>query len=1008
MFALPTLLRAQAVTAPRESARPASQQPLTRRISFTTREGSWLSFDVSPDRSWIVFDLLGQLWRMPTSGGKAEPLTDVVRDSAEFIDPRIAPDGQSVLAHGEYRGRIGVFVVDVKSRGVRWLAPDTIRATFGHFAVHSPSWTSQTTLFYSRVAPQNSDALIERDVRTGVEHTVRVDSVPEPGRDAPSITADGTWVFFNSVRPFDARLTFPGAGRIWRVPRAGGHAEAVSPPALRARGATPSPDGVHLVYFVLDSASRAQLWLQRVGDTTATPLTNDADVTPTRVHWLTADTILYIESGRMWKLAVASRRRTEIPFEVTVAFNRRTPALPPVRFPAPGDRVAARTAKGFALSQDGARMAVLLGTRLWVSSTLAGSTAHVVATVPATAAAPHWSPDGRHVVWFAGPFNEENLFVTDVSTGRTSQLTALPGVEIAPMWSPDGRHVLFRHIGPDSTGRAASSLRVVAVQDTAVRALSATTSLGMVGSPADGKPRWSPDGRNVLVLGPAGNRDERPASIRSADGSATRAVRGLPPGASSIQWVAGDTLLFLADQRLMTAHLDVVRGLVSNVGVLAHDAATVIESSYRGDVLYQSEDGFRVRTTHARTHAPIRVGAPVRYVVPAAPSLLVRNVRIIDGNGAPATTPKDILMRGGRIVRIAPAGSLRAAPSVQVLDAAGRTAMPGLIDLHSHHLRPSHLRGLLYYGVTTLRNVGCDAPPADAVAMGDWPGPRIAAAYVMLDTESPFSSGGCAGTLWEADAAQLPRASRLITGSGASLVKVHSNTGWAQQMRIVAGAHMQGTRVTGHCAYPLALMAAGIDTKEHLGWQCTMHDVGTWYDDLVQLYRETAVPIVPTLALFLTSDRQRGTRVPAPDEVASVFSALEQTQMAGSLNFRSQTAANTMDLRHAMDAAGKLHRAGVVLGAGTDFERPDGLQYELEALVEAGLTPLAAIRAATSDAARIMGAHADIGRVALGLFGDLVIVEGDPSTDIRNARRVWQVVQAGRLVDRAALRTPSP
>jgi hypothetical protein len=401
-----------------------------------------------------------------------------------------------------------------------------------------------------------------------------------------------------------------------------------------------------------------------------------------------------------------------------------------------------------------------------------------------------------------------------------------------------------------------------------------------------------------------------------------------------------------------------------------------------------------------------RLGWPVRYTIPMPAPLLIRNVRVIDGTGTPASAPRDVLIERGRIIRVSPSGTVRVTSDTRVLDAGGRTAMPGLIDLHSHHRTPAQLRGLLAYGVTTLRNVGCDAPAADAVASGDWLGPRVVAANLQVETDWPFTRGGCAGTSPESDPQQIARVARMIPGVGSAFVKLHSNSGWAQQMRVVDAAHTRGVRITGHCAYPLALVAAGIDSKEHLGWQCTMHDVGTWYDDLIQLYRAADVPVVPTLALFLTSDRQRGARVPVPAELASLFGELERTQIAQSLNFRSQTAANTLDLGHAMDAAGRLHRAGVRLGVGTDFERPDGLQYELEALVEASLPPLAAIKAATWDAARIMGAEREIGRIAEGLLGDLVIVDDDPGADIRNARRVWQVVQGGVVVDRERLRSP--
>jgi imidazolonepropionase-like amidohydrolase len=118
------------------------------------------------------------------------------------------------------------------------------------------------------------------------------------------------------------------------------------------------------------------------------------------------------------------------------------------------------------------------------------------------------------------------------------------------------------------------------------------------------------------------------------------------------------------------------------------------------------------------------------------------------------------------------------------------------------------------------------------------------------------------------------------------------------------------------------------------------------------------------------------------------------------------TPGNAADLRNQTDALGKLRRAGVLLGAGSDFERPDGMQYELEALVEASRTPLEAIAAATGNAARIMGAQADIGRIAPGLLADIVLLDADPTVDIRNARRVWAVIQGGRVLDRQALARP--
>jgi imidazolonepropionase-like amidohydrolase len=94
----------------------------------------------------------------------------------------------------------------------------------------------------------------------------------------------------------------------------------------------------------------------------------------------------------------------------------------------------------------------------------------------------------------------------------------------------------------------------------------------------------------------------------------------------------------------------------------------------------------------------------------------------------------------------------------------------------------------------------------------------------------------------------------------------------------------------------------------------------------------------------------------------------------------------------------------VTLGTGTDiWQIPIGAHMELEQLVAAGLTPAQAIHAGTGGAARILGADKDLGTIEVGKWADLVLLDADPLADIRNTRRIWQVVHNGRLVDRPAI-----
>jgi Tol biopolymer transport system component len=976
----------------------------SRRVRFTTHEGSWLSFDVSRDGRLLTFDLLGQLWRMPIQGGVAQPITDVVRDSAEFLDPQLSADGRTLIAHGEYRDQLGVFLVGVADNRVRWIAPDTLSWVT---SVQSPGWgADQNHILLARQAAMMngtaSVAVFERDFITGAERPIEISGVDGNDREGLVYSADHRQIFFNTVD----RSTgpFPTAGRIWSVPAAGGPARAITPAGARARAPAPSPDGRRIAYFRMDSTDRPQLWVQNVTDTLGSRLTDDRDVTPTRVRWLPkGDTLIYVANGRLWRIDVRTRARREIPFSATVDFERRVARLPPLQSGSPGDHVVAHGSQGFALSPDGRAFALITLDGLWIVGTTATSPRpYRLISVPATASHPTWSADGKRVAWQAGKFGAEDLYATDTATHRTTRITSFPGRELSPVWSPDGRLILFTHVTRDSGGRVDSRLRVVRYNDSLTTSVGGTIDLGPIAPPAAGATAvWGAGSNFVLVDGPASSIHERTASLRLLSG-ASRPVRGLPYDATFPQCLSGDTLIFLAGVRLWRAPFDATAGIVGQATPISDEAATYLNASANSNFLYISDDGFRIRSGSG---PPRYIGWPIDYVVSNPPPILIRNVRIIDGTGAAATSPRDVLIERSRITRVAPSGTIAAKGTLSVIDAEGRIAIPGLIDLHSHHYTPSQMRGQLYFGVTSVRTLGGSEDVAaahDAVEAGEWLGPRRSYTALWVDTDVPFNREVSIGLRPEADRQHLARAMGLASAFAGSGVKIHSNSGFAAQMRVVEASHAIGKRVTGHCAYPLAVVAAGIDSKEHLGWQCTTHDASTWYDDLIKLYARSGIPVVPTLAFFEGLQRLHGPRAPIPPELAQMFGE-EVPQLVSSIGFEPWSAAHLVNTANALDAARKLHRAGVPIGAGTDFELPDGIHYELAALVDASFTPLEAIAAATSVAARIMGAAKDVGRIAPGLLGDIVILDADPTQDIHNTRKIWRVIQSGRVIDRERL-----
>jgi imidazolonepropionase-like amidohydrolase len=392
------------------------------------------------------------------------------------------------------------------------------------------------------------------------------------------------------------------------------------------------------------------------------------------------------------------------------------------------------------------------------------------------------------------------------------------------------------------------------------------------------------------------------------------------------------------------------------------------------------------------------------------PPIVVRNVRIVDGTGAPATAPRDLLIERGRIVRIAPAGTLDAGPAEE-LDGEGGWVMPGLMDLHAHVYLPELLPAFLQFGVTLVRDQGSAIAPLaayrDAIAAGVIAGPRVTLGAFQFYTDWPFDDEQGRGIEPEADSGHVARALDLAAAFGADHVKTRTFRRWDINARIVREAHRRGMRVTGHCVLPLPLVAAGIDAKEHAG-ACAVRGAADYFGDIVQyadadgLIAAAGIGVVPTISYFALAARlgPDGRLVTSDAEVMPFVPGMESFGWMLGLD-SADRAGFARATQEARDATARLAALGTTIGAGTDiWQLPTGVHLELEELVAAGLSPAAAIRAATGDAARIIGAEAEVGTIAVGQRADLVLLDADPLADIRNTRRIRAVVMDGRLVQR--------
>ncbi len=413
-----------------------------------------------------------------------------------------------------------------------------------------------------------------------------------------------------------------------------------------------------------------------------------------------------------------------------------------------------------------------------------------------------------------------------------------------------------------------------------------------------------------------------------------------------------------------------------------------------------------------------------KYVEPLPGPVLIRNVRVFDSKSATLGEASDVYVHDGRITSILPAGST-ARGAATVIDGAGRALLPGLFDMHTHEEAWNCILQIAG-GVTTSRDMGNDnAHLARLIAdirQGDTIGPHIEPAG-YIEGESPFSSRGgiVVKSVEEAEAAIDWYAQR-----GFRQVKLYNSMKpeWAQP--VAAHAHSRGLRVSGHVpAFSRSerVVRDGYDELQHInqmmlnfvsdpdtdsrtlarfilvGERARSIDLDSKeVRDFIALLLERGTVFDPTMATFEAMyNQQQG------DIDPSVAMIADHLPFASQRNLR----VNSMDVsggklevyrsswKRMMEFLGRLHAAGVPIVAGTDSTAGFMLHRELELYVQAGMTPGEAIRIATEAGARHAGVLGDRGTIERGKRADLILVDGDPTKDISDIRRVSYVIKDG-------------
>ena len=1028
-----------------------------REIDFTTDEGTWLSVDVSPDGSWMVFDLLGHIWRAPADGsGPAESLTQESGAALNY-HPRIAPDGRTIAFVSDREGQDNLWLMDADGSNPRQVFDNqSVRVAL-------PAWTpdGQYVLVrrqYVGTGSGEGEGGIWMYHRNGGSGTQLVD---DGSATWPAPSPDGRHVYYQirdgspdalaghyQIRRLDRRTGTivditagaadgPGSSR---ASSGGGFAPEVSPDGRWLAFGRQIPDGT-VTWKGHEFGPRTALWLRDL-ETGAERVVMDpigiaieSGSKSLRIlpgyDWTSDGAGIVIwEGGKIRRLDVASGDVSTLPFEANVRRTLSGLAYEPFRIedgPFP-----ARFLRWHTASPDGSRLAFQAVGRIWVQPRAGGAAQRLTpSSFPDVQEfAPAWSPDGRWIAFTTWDDVEGgHVWRVESDGGQPERLTDEPGEYVHPAWSSDGSTlVLARGSGATRRGRTLTHnpwWDIVtlpsdggSVTQVARVALPAGQNVSSVARRGILAPSWGPDERIFFPAMQSGGLRDAGVVLTSvrADGLDRREHLSLPDADEIVpspdgRWVAfqeGDNVYVsplpysgTGDEPLSLEKRDgelPVRRLSLEGGLYPRwrNATTVEFGSANRYIAYDVE---------AESADTVTVELTVQRDVPGG-TVAFTDARIVTLEGDEIIESGSVVVDGARITCV---GVCDTSGADRVLDASGTTIVPGFIDMHAHHyrehrgyrpLRDYEAAIYLAYGVTTnLDNSMWSQnifPTAELIEAGRMIGPRT------YSTGDPLYRGDGARQNDLSSYEETEHNIRRLESWGAVSIKQYMQPRREQRQWVSDIARDRGLMVTSEGGDLFANIGMVIDGQT--AWEHPLSYIPI-FSDVARFFGQAGIVYSPTLVVagpgpynieywFAESDVWR-------DEKQRRW--MPWRMNAGHLRRRM--------LRPDTDYAFPMIAQGLAdiiaeggygaIGSHGEHHGPD-VHWEIW-MAASAMGELDALKVASLHGAHFLGAQDDLGSIREGKLADLLVLDANPLEDIRNTERIRWVVKGGVVYEAETL-----
>ena len=1031
-----------------------------RTFSLDTDEGTWISVDVSPDGETVVFDLLGDLYTIPLSGGEAVPLTDGMPYDNQ---PRYSPDGSEVVFVSDRDGSENLWLIDIASKETRQLTNGSTKS------YESPEWLPDGNYVVAATAENMAVRGDARNPKLWMWHVdggTGVQIIKEPGSrriTGPTPTPDGRHIWFaqrtnlwqyNAILP-QYQLAVYDRETGAQYTRSSRYGSAFRP--------TVSPDGVWLVYGtrheehtglrLRELATGEERWL-------AYPVTRDdqesvasSDVLPGMSFTPDSTEVVVSYGGKIWRVPIAEGGEpVAVPFRVQTELDI-GPELA-FKYPVSNERqFTVRQIRDAIPSPDGTELAFAALDQLYVVSLPDGEPRRLT-SLEVVEAQPTWSPDGEWVTFVTWSPDGGHLYKTRVDgTVEPMQLTTTAAIYQNPAWSPAGDRIVAIQ-GPSRAMQEAAGPFASGASQNIVSVPSDGGVWTMI-APTDGRrePHFTTNADRIFLYHP----EDGLVSIRW-DGTdeqahvkvtgATETGRPEPVQASLVLMSpSGERAFAQVDNNLYVLEVPVTGGDTPTVSVANPESAVVPVrqlTEVGGQFPVWSRDGlahWSIGNAHfiydiddaraaeaARTEAEpddqsedddaseddgylateIRITVEAQRDFPDGFGVL-RGGRVVTMRGNQVIENADLIVQGNRILDIGRRGTVQFPDFARIFDVSGTTIVPGFVDTHAH-MRPTfgvhkaqpwaYLANLAY-GVTTTRDPQTGTTDVltygDLVETGTIVGPRI------------YSTGP--GVFSAEQIKDLDHArdvlSRYSDYYDTKTIKMYTSGNRQQRQWILMAAREQELLPTTEGAldmkYNMEMMLDGYPGQEH------SFPIFPIYNDVVELTAKTGLAYTPTLLVsyggpfgenyFYTREN------PHDDPKLGRFTP--HAVLDGSTRRRGAGVGPGpggwfRDEEHVFDDHAKgvkaIVEAGGRVGVGSHGQLQGlGYHWELWAMQSGGLSEHDALRTATILGAESIGLDGDLGTIEPGKLADLVILEENPLDDIRHTNTIRYVMKNGRL-----------